>query len=151
MDAVRAIENPRRERHSGTVFYPAFHCSANWKNSSASAVSSAPPTIRWVNRIATVSFGFSLFIMTALRPVPSARYLVAGSILYFSGTFMVTVVYHVPRNNARAVVQPASDVVCHTVPAGPESLPHHRYPRAIQSISFPPATCSLSPSCAAWC
>ena len=46
-------------------------------------------------------------LVAALGPVPGARYLVAGSILYFSGTFMVTVVYHVPRNNARAVVQPA--------------------------------------------
>ena len=39
---------------------------------------------------------------------PGARYLLAGSLLYFAGTFLVTIVFNVPLNNALAAVDPAS-------------------------------------------
>ena len=39
---------------------------------------------------------------------PGAGYLLAGSLLYIAGTFLVTMVFNVPRNNALAVVDPAS-------------------------------------------
>jgi uncharacterized membrane protein len=39
---------------------------------------------------------------------PGAGYLLAGSLLYVAGTFLVTIVFNVPRNNALAAVDPAS-------------------------------------------
>lgn len=39
---------------------------------------------------------------------PSSGYLLAGSLLYLLGTFLVTMVFNVPRNNALAAVDPAS-------------------------------------------
>lgn len=39
---------------------------------------------------------------------PSAAYLLAGSLLYLVGTILVTMVFNVPRNDALAVVDPAS-------------------------------------------
>lgn len=39
---------------------------------------------------------------------PSAGYLLAGSLLYLVGTILVTIVFHVPRNDALAAVDPAS-------------------------------------------
>ena len=39
---------------------------------------------------------------------PGAEYLLAGSLLYFFGTFVVTIAFNVPRNNALAKVNPAS-------------------------------------------
>jgi uncharacterized membrane protein len=39
---------------------------------------------------------------------PGAAYLLAGSLLYLFGTLLVTIVFHIPRNNALAVVDPAS-------------------------------------------
>jgi uncharacterized membrane protein len=38
---------------------------------------------------------------------PGAAYLLTGSLLYLVGTFLVTMVFHVPRNNALAAVDPA--------------------------------------------
>jgi uncharacterized membrane protein len=38
-----------------------------------------------------------------------AGYLLAGGLLYLVGTIGVTVAFHVPRNNALAVVDPASE------------------------------------------
>jgi uncharacterized membrane protein len=35
-------------------------------------------------------------------------YWLAGSVLYFVGTFLVTMLFNVPRNNALAVVAPTS-------------------------------------------
>jgi uncharacterized membrane protein len=40
--------------------------------------------------------------------IPAAPYLLAGSLLYLAGGFVVTVVFNVPRNNALATVDPAS-------------------------------------------
>jgi uncharacterized membrane protein len=40
---------------------------------------------------------------------PGAVYLLAGSLLYLAGTFLVTMVCNVPRNNVLAAVEPASD------------------------------------------
>ena len=39
---------------------------------------------------------------------PSAAYLLAGSGLYLGGVFALTAAYHVPRNNALALVDPES-------------------------------------------
>jgi uncharacterized membrane protein len=39
---------------------------------------------------------------------PGAVYLLVGSLLYLVGTFLVTIVFNVPRNNALAAVEPAS-------------------------------------------
>jgi uncharacterized membrane protein len=38
-----------------------------------------------------------------------AAYLLAGGLLYLVGSFLVTIVFNVPRNNALAAVEPASD------------------------------------------
>jgi uncharacterized membrane protein len=42
------------------------------------------------------------------RHEPGAAYLLAGSLLYFVGAFLVTILFNVPRNNALAAVAPAS-------------------------------------------
>lgn len=39
---------------------------------------------------------------------PGSAYLLAGSLLYLIGTLLVTIVFHIPRNNALAVVDQAS-------------------------------------------
>lgn len=39
---------------------------------------------------------------------PGAVYLLAGGLLYLTGTFLVTMVFNVPRNDALAAVAPAS-------------------------------------------
>jgi uncharacterized membrane protein len=39
---------------------------------------------------------------------PAAAYLLAGSLLYLVGSFLVTIVFNVPRNDALAAVDPAS-------------------------------------------
>ncbi len=39
---------------------------------------------------------------------PGAAYVVAGGLLYFLGTFMVTMLFNVPRNNALAAVAATS-------------------------------------------
>ena len=39
---------------------------------------------------------------------PRVLYWLAGSLLYFVGTFLVTMLFNVPRNNALAVVAPPS-------------------------------------------
>jgi uncharacterized membrane protein len=38
---------------------------------------------------------------------PGTVYVLIGSVLYLVGTFLLTIVYHVPRNEALAVVAPA--------------------------------------------
>ena len=37
---------------------------------------------------------------------PAAGYLIAGSLLYFVGTFLVTIMFNVPLNNRLAAVKP---------------------------------------------
>ncbi len=39
---------------------------------------------------------------------PGAAYLLTGGLLYLAGSFLVTIVFNVPRNNALAAVDPAS-------------------------------------------
>src|SRR5262245_15462605 len=39
---------------------------------------------------------------------PGARLRLAGSLAYLAGTFLVTIVFNIPRNNALAAVDPAS-------------------------------------------
>jgi uncharacterized membrane protein len=39
---------------------------------------------------------------------PGAAYLVAGGLLYLGGSFVVTIVFNVPRNNALAAVDSSS-------------------------------------------
>ncbi len=39
---------------------------------------------------------------------PDAAYLLAGGLLYLAGSFLVTIVFNVPRNDALAAVDPAS-------------------------------------------
>jgi uncharacterized membrane protein len=40
---------------------------------------------------------------------PRVLYWLAGSVLYFVGTFLVTMLFNVPRNNALAVVAPVTE------------------------------------------
>ena len=40
---------------------------------------------------------------------PGAGFVLAGALLYVAGTFLVTVAFNVPRNNALAAVAPASE------------------------------------------
>ena len=39
---------------------------------------------------------------------PGTRYLLAGSLLYLAGSFLVTMIFNVPENNLLAAVDPAS-------------------------------------------
>ncbi len=39
---------------------------------------------------------------------PGAAYLLAGALLYLAGSFLVTIVFNVPRNDALAAVDPSS-------------------------------------------
>ena len=41
-------------------------------------------------------------------PKPGGTYMLAGSLLYLVGTILVTIVCHLPRNDALAAVDPAS-------------------------------------------
>ncbi len=50
-----------------------------------------------------------LTVSTLLSWQPGGAFLVVGSLLYLFGTILVTVVFNVPRNDALAVVDPASD------------------------------------------
>jgi uncharacterized membrane protein len=51
----------------------------------------------------------TLPVVTALACVAAlAGWLIAGNVLYLVGTIGLTIGYHVPRNNALAVVRPAS-------------------------------------------
>lgn len=49
----------------------------------------------------------ALSVLTWNRP--GAVYLLSGSLLYLVGGVLVTIVFNVPRNNALAAVDPASD------------------------------------------
>jgi uncharacterized membrane protein len=40
---------------------------------------------------------------------PGAAYLLTGCVLYLAGSFLVTIAFNVPRNDALAAVDPASD------------------------------------------
>jgi uncharacterized membrane protein len=52
----------------------------------------------------------AILIVTAVArwSEPGAAYILAGGVLYLLGTFGVTMVFNVPRNNALAAVAPAS-------------------------------------------
>ena len=50
-----------------------------------------------------------LLLAIVRRHDPGALWLLAGSVLYLAGVVLVTVVFNVPRNNALAAVDPASD------------------------------------------
>lgn len=62
----------------------------------------------------TVFFGTAvicLFLAITALPRwhdPSARYLIAGSVLYLVGSILVTMLFNVPRNNLLASLQPQS-------------------------------------------
>ena len=49
-------------------------------------------------------------VISALRawPGPGAAYLLAGGLLYLVGSFLVTIVFNVPRNDALEAVDPMS-------------------------------------------
>ena len=50
-----------------------------------------------------------LIIVAGIRwQEPSAAYIAVGSLLYFLGTFLVTIFFNVPRNNALAAVEDKS-------------------------------------------
>jgi uncharacterized membrane protein len=56
---------------------------------------------------AILSLGLDIFAL--LRwPEPGSAYLLAGSLLYFIGTFLVTLIFNVPLNNALAAIKPDS-------------------------------------------
>jgi uncharacterized membrane protein len=51
----------------------------------------------------------ALIVMTVLRwQKPGAGFLLAASLLYLIGTFLVTMLFNVPRNDALAAVEPGS-------------------------------------------
>jgi uncharacterized membrane protein len=51
-----------------------------------------------------------LALISLLRwQTPGAGYRLVGSLLYLIGTIVVTIAFNVPRNNALAAVEPASD------------------------------------------
>ena len=59
--------------------------------------------------LGTAALSVSVLLVCLLRwPDSGGAYLVAGSVLYLAGTFLVTVVCNVPRNNALAAVEAAS-------------------------------------------
>jgi uncharacterized membrane protein len=50
-----------------------------------------------------------LGVVSLLRwHVPGAGYLLAGALLYLAGTFLVTMIFNVPRNDALAAVEAAT-------------------------------------------
>ena len=52
----------------------------------------------------------SLAVLSLLRwSEAGAVYLFSGALIYLIGTFLVTIVFNVPRNNALAAVDPGSD------------------------------------------
>lgn len=55
--------------------------------------------------LACVTLGIVSFLQLGTA---SATYLLAGSLLYFVGVFLVTIVFNVPLNNALATVVPGS-------------------------------------------
>jgi uncharacterized membrane protein len=57
----------------------------------------------------TAVLSLFLFIASLMRwQEPRAAYVLAGSLLYFIGTFGVTMLFNVPRNNALAALSPSS-------------------------------------------
>jgi uncharacterized membrane protein len=59
--------------------------------------------------LGTAVAGALLAVSSLLRwHSPGASYLLAGSLLYLVGTFLVTVMFNVPRNESLAAVDPAS-------------------------------------------
>jgi uncharacterized membrane protein len=62
-------------------------------------------TVFFGTAAACLVLGVSTFFRWQL---PDAAYLLAGSLLYLTGTILVTVLFNVPRNNALAAVDPTS-------------------------------------------
>ena len=59
--------------------------------------------------VGTVFLGIVVIISSLLRlGEPGSAYLIAGSLLYIVGTFMVTMIFNVPLNNVLAAADPAS-------------------------------------------
>jgi uncharacterized membrane protein len=59
--------------------------------------------------LGTAALSVVVLFTSLLRwPDSGGGYLVAGSVLYVAGTFLVTIMCNVPRNHALAVVDPAS-------------------------------------------
>ncbi|HSI62276.1 MAG TPA: anthrone oxygenase family protein [Candidatus Saccharimonadia bacterium] len=59
--------------------------------------------------IGTALLCIFITVLTFMQRPPSAMsWLLAGSILYFVGTFVFTMIFNVPRNNALDAVDPAS-------------------------------------------
>jgi uncharacterized membrane protein len=59
--------------------------------------------------IGAAALSLILLIWCMVRwPASGAGYLIAGSFLYLAGTFLVTIAFNVPRNDALATVQPGS-------------------------------------------
>jgi uncharacterized membrane protein len=59
--------------------------------------------------VGTAAVSVAMAIVSLLRwHDPRAPYWLAGALLYLVGTFLVTMVFNVPRNDALAVVAPAS-------------------------------------------
>lgn len=56
---------------------------------------------------AVVCLGLSVYSMFRLSQ-PGSLLLLAGCVLYFVGTFLVTIVFNVPLNNSLAAADPAS-------------------------------------------
>lgn len=63
---------------------------------------------RWFMAVFIGTAGTCVFIMigSLLQHHSTTPYLVAGSLLYLLGTFLVTVLFNVPRNDALAMAEP---------------------------------------------
>jgi uncharacterized membrane protein len=89
------------------------------------ALGKVPPeqgiaAMQWINVVVINSWFFTTFLGTAVAcvftlirllvrwHVPGAPCLLAGSVFYLVGTVLVIMLFNVPRNNALAVLAPAS-------------------------------------------
>lgn len=52
--------------------------------------------------------GIAVILSLVAWPTPAAPWALAGSVLYVAGTFLVTMLCNVPRNNALAALAPTS-------------------------------------------
>ena len=81
--------------------------------------------MQWINRTVLNAWFLGVFFGTAAISIllaayalwrwqhPGAAYLLAGGVLYVVGTFLVTVAFNVPMNNALASVQASSNEASH--------------------------------------
>ena len=63
--------------------------------------------------LGTALLGVAIAVMAVARWSAASPYLLAGAVLYVVGTFLVTMLFNVPRNNALAAVTPTTTEAAH--------------------------------------